>query len=422
LISEMNLVFLILSIAVLLLLTEKIPVALTAILVVVSLELTGVLTTGEAFSGFSNSTVILFASMFVVGRSIFKTGLASFLGKKIMQGVGKSVKRLTAAVSFLAAIMSAMLSNTGTTATLMPLVVGISNSANFSPRKLLMPLAFTTSLGGMMTVIGTPPNIIINGILEEYNLIPFGFLEFGKVGAIICILGILYLVFFFTKVCRLFPAQADQEDLQKRKEDLKEVDYDNKKMALSGGILLFILSIMIFGLVPLHLAAVIGAVLSILTGCISLEKAYRGIDWNTIFLFAGMLPLSIALEKTGGARMIADMVMNRFSDSSLFIVLSAVFMITLLLSQFISNTAAAALLAPIGLSIASGMGISPYPVMMTVAMAGSAAFLTPMGTPPNTMVFGEGNYRVIDYVVAGMPLVLITYIVTIIFVPLFFPA
>ncbi len=419
---EMNLVFYILLLAVLLLVSEVIPVALTAIIVVILLEITGILTTAEAFSGFSNSTVILFAAMFVVGKAVFKTGLASFLGKSILELVGNRLRSITAAISVISALMSALLSNTGTTATLMPLVGGISSSAGLPSSKLLMPMAFTTSLGGMMTVIGTPPNIIVNGILEEYGIEPFGFIEFGKVGAFICLAGIIYLVFFYDKISRLFPSQGEGKEQEVLESSEVKEERNVTKMWFSGLILFFVCLVMILDLIPLHLAAVIGAVLSVLTGCLSMQDAYRGIDWNTIFLFAGMLPLSLALEKTGGAELIADLVMNNIADSSLLIVLSAVFLITMLLSQFMSNTASAALLAPIGLSIASGMGISPYPVLMTVAMAGSAAFLTPMATPPNTMVFGEGGYRVLDYFIAGLPLIIISYLITVLMVPLFFPA
>lgn len=420
--SEMHVVFMILSIAIIMLLTEIVPVAITALLVVVSLEIGGILTTEEAFSGFSNSTVILFAAMFIVGRSIFKTGLALFLGRLILQQVGNNMRALSTAIGGLASLMSALLSNTGTTATLMPLVNGISCSAGFAPRKLLMPLALFTSLGGMMTVIGTPPNVIINGILQEFNLEPFGFLEFGKVGAIICVLGVSYLILFYEKIHDKFLSKESQDKCTKRESVEKDVEDNKKKMLISAFILVFIIMIMILDILPLHLAAVIGAILAVLTGCIPLEKAYQAIDWNTIFLFAGMLPLSLALEKTGGAKLIADSLMGRFADSSLWIVITLIFFITSILSQFISNTASAALLAPIALSVAQGMGISPYPLLMTVALSASAAFLTPMATPPNAMVFGEGDYRVLDYVIAGAPLVIISYLAIVIFVPVFFPA
>lgn len=415
LISETVLVLLVLSLSIIFLITELIPPAATAISAVLILEMTGVLTTAEAFSGFSNSTVILFGAMFVVGQSVFKSGLASFLGQVILQLVGQNLNRLLFSVTGLAAFMSALLSNTGTTATLMPLVSGISDVSRISRRRMMMPLAFATSLGGLLTVVGTPPNIIVNGILGEYGLEPFGFLEFGKVGIFICLLGLCYMVF----APKGFVLKGFTGVGEGKKEVMPEGR--GRDMWISGIILFFVVVIMISGLLPLHLAAVMGALLTVITGCLSLEDAIKGIDFKTIFLFAGMLPLSIAMEKSGAAQLLADTVVKTTGESSPMVLLMVIYLLTMGLSQFMSNTASAALMAPIGIAIALEVGISPYPVLMTVALSGSAAFLTPVATPPNAMVMGVGEYRVLDYLFFGLPLAGSSFVLTILLIPLFFP-
>lgn len=414
-ISETVLVLLVLFMAILLLITELIPPSATAISAVIILEMTGILTTAEAFSGFSNPTVILFGAMFVVGQSVFKSGLAAYLGQGILQLVGHNVKRLLFSVTFLASFMSALLSNTGTTATLMPLVSGISDVSKISRKRMMMPLAFATSLGGLLTVVGTPPNIIINGILGEYGLEPFGFLEFGKVGIFICLLGLLYMVF----LPEGFLFKGYTAVGEGKKDILPEGR--GQAMWISGAILFFVVIIMISGLLPLHIAAVIGAILTIITGSLSIENAIYGIDFKTIFLFAGMLPISIAMEKSGAAQLLADTVVRTTGESSPIILLMVIYLMTMALSQFMSNTASAALMAPISIAIALEVGISPYPILMTVALSGSAAFLTPVATPPNAMVMGIGEYRVLDYIFFGLPLAFISFIFTILLIPFFFP-
>lgn len=415
LISETGLVLLVLFIAIILLITELIPPSMTAIIAVIIFEMTGILTTAEAFSGFSNSTVILFGAMFVVGRSVFQSGLATFIGRGILKLVGHNVNHLLLSITGLASFMSALLSNTGTTATLMPLVSGISDVSRISRKRLMMPLAFATSLGGLLTVVGTPPNIIINGILGEYGLEPFGFLEFGKVGIFICIIGVLYMI--------LTPGGAALKGYTKVGEGKKAIIPEEKgrEMWISGSILFFVVVVMISGLLPLHLAAVLGAVLTVVTGCLSIEDAIKGIDFRTILLFAGMLPMSIAMEKSGAAKLIADTVVRTTGDASPIVLIAVIYLLTMALSQFMSNTASAALMAPIGIAISLEVGISPYPVMMTVALSGSSAFLTPVATPPNAMVMGIGEYSVLDYLFFGFPIALASFIISILLIPLFFP-
>ena len=196
------------------------------------------------------------------------------------------------------------------------------------------------------------------------------------------------------------------------------------KMWISGIILLGVVACMALGLknLPLHTAAVTGAILCVITGCLKEKEAYAGIDWVTIFLFAGMLSVASAMEKTGAGKMIADAVVSMMGDNPNPYVLTAVlFLISNVLTQFMSNTASAALLAPIGISIAQSVGADPKPVLMALGIAASMAFATPMATPPNTLVLGPGGFSFNDYVKVGVPMCLISLVACVIIIPIFWP-
>jgi sodium-dependent dicarboxylate transporter 2/3/5 len=195
-------------------------------------------------------------------------------------------------------------------------------------------------------------------------------------------------------------------------------------MWISGIILLGVVACMALGLknLPLHTAAVTGAILCVITGCLKEKEAYAGIDWVTIFLFAGMLSVATAMEKTGAGKMIADTVVSMMGDNPNPYVLTAVlFLISNVLTQFMSNTASAALLAPIGISIAQSVGADPKPVLMALGIAASMAFATPMATPPNTLVLGPGGFSFNDYVKVGVPMCLISLVASVIIIPIFWP-
>jgi di/tricarboxylate transporter len=165
-----------------------------------------------------------------------------------------------------------------------------------------------------------------------------------------------------------------------------------------------------------------GALFLVLTRCIGEKEAYKGIDWITIFLFAGMLPIAMAMDKSGAGKLVADWVVGQMGSSpSPYVVTAVLFVLSAGLTQFMSNTAATALLAPIAIGIAKGLGVSPHAVMMAVGIAASCAFATPVGTPPNTLVLGPGGYRFMDYVKAGTGLVVVCLLVSVIVIPIVWP-
>jgi len=194
---------------------------------------------------------------------------------------------------------------------------------------------------------------------------------------------------------------------------------------ISIGILLLAVVGMIFEKqigIKLHVTALIGALLVVVTGVMTDKQAYRAIDWTTIFLFAGMLPLAAAMAKTGAGKMIADVIIGIIGqDAGPYVLTGGLFFLSCALTQFMSNTASTTLLAPIGMAIAQGLGADPKAVLMAIAVAASCAFATPVGTPPNTLVFGPGNFRFMDYVKVGTPLIVICWILSVIILPMVWP-
>ncbi len=415
---------LVLGVVALLFITEAVPLAITAMGGAIAVGLLGIIPIKSVFSGLSNSTVVLFAGMFVIGAAMFYTGLAQKLGETVVRMTGKSENGLMFGTMLIAALLSSVTSNTGTTAALMPVILGICSAAKIPASRQLMPLAFGAGLGGIITLVGTPPNIIAAGALKAAGLRPFGFFEFAWIGIPLTIAGIIYMMFIGKHLLPKAELSADQEIEQ----EVEATSHNTTKMTISGVILLAVVAVMALNLkaVPLEVAAIIGAVLCVLTGCLKEKQAYSSIDWVTIFLFAGMMPIATAMDKSGAGKLIADAVVNMLGGSpSPLLVTAVLFILSAGLTQFMSNTAATALLAPIGISIAKGLGASPHAVLMAIAVAASCAFATPVGTPPNTLVLGPGGYKFMDYVKAGTGLVIVSLIVSLIVIPIvwpFFPA
>lgn len=420
----------VLAIAAFLFVTELIPLAVTSMAACTALGILGVLKSKEVYSGLSDTTVVLFGGMFVIGAAMFKTGLAQAIGEAVVRKAGTKETRLMSAVMLITIAISSVSSNTGTVACLMPVIIGMCQAANVSSSRQLMPLAIAANVGGTITMIGTPPNVIVTGALSAAGLPTFGFFEFAWIG-----IPLSVVVFLFTVTIGrlLLPKDKDvgtmdEEAVKAAKEEAGAGDdnapRDKKKMWISGLIMLGVVVCMALDIktLPLHTAAVTGAILCVITGCLKEKEAYAGIDWVTIFLFAGMLGVAGAMEKTGAGKLIADTVVGMVgSDPNPYILTAVLFLISNVLTQFMSNTAAAALLAPIGISIAESIGADPKPVLMAIGIAASMAYATPMATPPNTLVLGPGNFSFNDYVKIGVPLCLLSFVVCLIILPVVWP-
>ena len=418
--SPTTITLIFLAFAVVMFVTEKIPLGVTSMIVCIGLVITGVLNVNDAFSGFINSNVILFVAMFIVGGALFETGMANEIGSLVTK-FARSERGLIVAIMVIVGVMSGFLSNTGTAAVLIPVVIGIAAKSGYKRSRLLMPLVFAAAMGGNLSLIGAPGNMIAQSALEPLGL-SFGFFEYAIVGLPILIVGIL---FYATIGFRILPNHDTEEDDSIFDETQEFNSVPKWKKVLSLVILIATLVGMIFEEkigVKLCITGAVGALLLILTGVISEKDALKSIDLKTIFLFGGTLSLAKALEVTGAGELIADKVIGALGDhpSPVFFTL-VVFLLCCVMTNFMSNTATTALMAPICLSIAQGMGADPRAVLMACVIGGSCAYATPIGMPANTMVVGAGNYKFIDYVKSGLPLIVIATVISMIILPIAFP-
>lgn len=595
---------------------DKVRSDIVALSSMALLLVTNVLTPGEALAGFSNSAVVMMIGLFIVGGAVFQTGLAKIISGRLLKLAGTNEKKLFFLVMLVTSVVAAFVSNTGTVALLLPIILAMAKSAGTSPSKLMMPLAFASSMGGMLTLIGTPPNLIVDGYLRDNGKPGFGFFDFTLLGLICLAVGLLLLY----PLCKLFldkkneneeegedsslasllheyhindlvfrlqaleetsyldgrtvgeldvrknygvtilevrranrnmfstniqePVSVDTvfqhgdtlyvighrdkvdrfaadhhlavfedeeregkgkldfyeiglaevlvspesaminrslrkanfkerfgvnilavkrqgkyifddvldsnvkngdmllvhgkwkgiESMAKKNrewivigsptEDAESVALDHKA-PLAAAIMVAMVFFMVFadqiGVKPVA-TVIIAGLLMVLTRCVrSVDAAYKMIGWESIVLIAAMMPMSTALSKTGISAWVATSLVENLRDFGPIAALAGVYIVTSLLSTFISNSATAILVAPIAWAAAEQLGVSPTPFMMAAALSASACFATPICTPPNAMVMNAGHYNFMDYVKVGLPLQIIMGIVVILIVPLFFP-
>lgn len=388
-------------------------------IVCVGLVVTGVLEWQTAFAGFIDSNVILFVAMFIVGGALFETGMANKIGG-IVTHFAKTERQLIVAIMVIVGVMSGFLSNTGTAAILIPVVIGIAAKSEYSRSRLLMPLVFAAAMGGNLTLIGAPGNMIAQSGMEGIGL-KFGFFDYAKVGIPILIVGIIYFAFIGYKF--LPNKEGSDEGIFDETKDFSHVP--KWKQYLSLVILILTLLGMIFEEqlgIKLCVIGCVGALALMVTGVISEKDALASIDLKTIFLFGGTLSLAAALEQTGAGELIAEKVIGMLGDNpSPYVLTFVIFMLCCVMTNFMSNTATTALMVPIGISIAQGMGADPSAVLMACVIGGSCAYATPIGMPANTMVVTAGGYTFKDYAKAGVPMILVATVVSMILLPISYP-
>jgi di/tricarboxylate transporter len=619
---DMWIAFGILVAAIILFVTEWLRVDVVAIAVMVALMLTGLLTAQEAIAGFSNPAVLTIAALFIVGGGVMQTGLAAAIGERILKIAGSHPGRLTVVIMTAVALLSAVMSDTGTVAVLLPAIISLGVSAKISPSKLLIPLSYGSLLGGASTLIGTPPNIIVSDLLREQGWQPFLFFDYTPIGLVLFATCTLFMLFIGR---RLLPDYKPKQDVQRvetpeellslyrlpdnlfrlrvrrnsatvgktilesrlRQDygltvldilrpktnasnpkdsllgtnsaqsafasispspdatmlsgdilivqarpndvshaaaalnlgvqptqsqddaslissevgiaeillpprsslvgkslvdvqfgtvyrltvlgihrpgseeslDLKEtelrfgdtllvqgpwkniLDLRDKrrdfvvmgqpeqvlsaparaKAPLAMLVLIGMLVVMITDLMPLATASMLAALVMILTGCLSIDEAYDAVDWKSIVLIAGMLPMATALEKVGLVDLAAQGFTQGLGNFGPMLVLGGFFLLTSIFTQVLSNTATTVLIAPIALATAIQLGVQPYAFLMGVAIAASMAFASPVASPANTLVMGAGHYRFSDYLKVGLPLIFISLLVAMLALPLIFP-
>ncbi|MDD7371289.1 MAG: SLC13 family permease [Firmicutes bacterium] len=382
--SQTTITLLFLAFTIISFILEKIPLGLTATICALGLTLTGVLDASTTFAQYVNSNVILCIGMFVVGQALFETGMANKIGG-IVTKFARTERTLIIAIMVIVGIMSGFLSNTGTAAVLIPVVCGIADESGYSRSRLLMPLVFAAALGGNLSIIGAPGNLMGVNALQEMGL-STSFFMYAPVGVPMLVLGIIYFVFLGY---RFLPngnsASGVAAEAQK--------DFSNVpkwKQVISLVVLIVVIMAMIFEVeigISIQVSACIGAVFLVLTGVLSEKEALQSIDLKVVLLFGGSLSLAKALDITGAGNLIADKIVGLLgANPNPIVLLLVIFIVTCALTNFMSNTATTALMIPIAVSLANNLGADPRAVVIATVIAGSCAYATPIGMPANTMV------------------------------------
>ena len=598
-----------LAIAVVLFATGKVRMDAIALMVIVAFVLSGTLTLNEAFSGFSDPNVILIAALFIIGDGLVRTGVATKMGAWLVSVAGNSETKMLIYLMLTVAGLGAFMSSTGVVAIFIPVVLSVSARMNTSPSRLMMPLSFAGLISGMMTLVATPPNLVVNSELLREGLHGFSFFSVTPIGLVVLILGIVYMLavrfmlktdngdsardgrkrstfrdlireYHLTGRARRLAIRPGSPMIGQRLDDLKlrerycanvigverwrrfrrvivnvngvsefrardvllidmsasDVDLrqfcgeqmlepmvlrgeyfadqaldvgmaevalipdseligktvreiafrtrfglnivgmkrDGKAMDGSvvdeplqlGDILLVVgnwrqiallakrgrdfvvlnmpvevddaspahsqaphaifclvlmVALMLTDEIPNPIAAIIACLLMGKFRCINAESAYKAIHWPSIILIVGMMPFALALQKTGGVDLVVKGLMDVAGGEGPYLMLGCLFMMCAAIGLFISNTATAVLMAPIALAAAKSMGVSPYPFAMVVAMAASAAFMTPVSSPVNTLVLGPGKYSFSDFVKIGVPFTILVMVVCVLLIPVLFP-
>ena len=417
--SQTTITLLFLAFAIVSFILEKIPLGLTASICALGLTLTGILDVSTTFSQYVNSNVILCVGMFVVGQALFETGMANKIGGLVTR-FAKTEKTLIIAIMVIAGVMSGFLSNTGTAAVLIPVVCGIADESGYSRSHLLMPLVFAAALGGNLSIIGAPGNLMGVNALQEMG-IKTSFFMYAPIGIPMLLIGILYFVCFGYK---LLP-QNQNEAAQNLEEQKDFSNVPKWKQIISLVVLIVVIFAMIFEEligISIQLSACLGALFLVLTGVLTEKEALNSIDLKVVLLFGGSLSLAKALDVTGAGSMIADKIVGLLgSNPNPILLLLVIFLVTCVLTNFMSNTATTALMVPICVSIANRMGADPSAVLMACVIGGSCAYATPIGMPANTMVVTAGGYTFKDYAKAGIPLILVATVVSMILLPVLYP-
>ena len=417
--SQTTITLLFLAFAIVRFILEKIPLGLTASICALGLTLTGILDVSTTFSQYVNSNVILCVGMFVVGQALFETGMANKIGGLVTR-FAKTEKTLIIAIMVIAGVMSGFLSNTGTAAVLIPVVCGIADESGYSRSHLLMPLVFAAALGGNLSIIGAPGNLMGVNALQEMG-IKTSFFMYAPIGIPMLLIGILYFVCFGYKLL----SQNQNEAAQNLEEQKDFSNVPKWKQIISLVVLIVVIFAMIFEEligISIQLSACLGALFLVLTGVLTEKEALNSIDLKVVLLFGGSLSLAKALDVTGAGSMIADKIVGLLgSNPNPILLLLVIFLVTCVLTNFMSNTATTALMIPIAVSLANSLGADPRSVVIATVIAGSCAYATPIGMPANTMVVGLGGYKFKDYVKSGLPLILVSFAICMILLPILFP-
>ncbi|HBX2567484.1 TPA: SLC13/DASS family transporter, partial [Klebsiella pneumoniae] len=385
------------------------------------LYFSGVIGVKDIFASIVNENVILIIAMCVLGAAFFKTGLA-WQSSKILLKYAKTERSLSVLIFMISGVMSAFVSNSGTVAVLIPIVLGIAGTSQIKPIKLLMPLVFGATIGADISIIGSPGNLIAKNTIETFSKgnLSVPFFEYAKIGIPLMIACALLLFFFGS---RLIPDRDghEQSDVQM---DYSHIPEWHKLLTL----IVFVLAILgmvatdyVKFLPPIHIIACCAAIVLVLTGVLNQKETFNSFETLTVFMLAFMMPLGAALNSTGAGEMIARAVISVTGNSGVIVIMASLWILTWALTQVMSNTAACTLLCPVGWTIAQSIGADPRAVVIAIFIASSVAVCTPMAIPANSMIIGPGNVKFKDFLKPGLAISFVCFIVSMILLPVFYP-
>ena len=366
----------ILIITIILFIWEPIPIIVTAIGASIAYAYTGIIEVGDIFTGYNSDTIVLLAGMMVIGSSLFHAGITDMIGEKMIKITGKSERNIILATLIVSCTISSVCSNIGVMTAMAPLVTAMCLAAGIGPSKALLALLFGAQFGGFVTLVGVGSNATANSVMEQMGINPFGFFSITPFGIGVCVLGTLYFTFVgrkFIPDTGYVPefAQTDRKPLDKRKAVIAVVT------------LLCVLVVIAVSPdnIPMHVAAVVGALVIVGTKCMTVQEAIKAIDWNCMLLVGSLTAISTGVTNSGLGDAVAQGILNILGDNpSTFMITTVIFFAAALLTQVMSNIPCIMLFLPIGISIANTIGVSPYPVAMTITWPARPP--TPPPSPP----------------------------------------
>jgi len=409
----------IIGVALVLYITEWIPIATTSVLACLALVMFGVLTGGQAFGGFANDMVFLIIGMVVVGNALFETGAAQTAGRGILKIVGGNEKLAVVILILIAIIPAAFLSNTAAAAMMLPVAVTAISASNgkFRKKRMYMVIGIAAVTSGGLTMVGSTPQLMAQTSMANHGFDTFGFFDIALLGAPIILLLLLYYLTIGHKI--LDKMGEDPKEEHKRVVNPQALSTPSPiKMWIVVAVLIFCIVGFITQLWTLGTVALLGAAVCIVTKCITQKRVFETMDWNTVVIIGGSLGLSAGLNYSGAGQMIAEGAVGLLgADASPWLVVSLLALIAVLLGNFMSATATAALLIPISISIALQMGIDVHAVVMAVVVSCNISYATPVSTPPMTMTLSAG-YKFTDYIKFGGLFNLLAYLLVVALFPL----
>ena len=415
--SQMAIALIILAVMIILFITEPVPIVVTAIAASIAYAYTGIIEVGDIFSGYNSTTIVLLCGMMIVGSSLFHTGITDIIGQKMVQITGKRERNIILVTLIVSCLLSAICSNIGVMTAMAPLVTAMCLSAGVGPSKALLGLLFGAQFGGFITLVGVGSNASAANAMAELGLTPFGFFGITPYGIGVSIVGTLFFTFVAT---RFLPDTGYVPEFAKA----EKKEFNKTKAAIAAVTMAAVLVVIAMSpkAVPMHVAAVVGALVIVGTKCMTVKEAIAAVDWNCMMLVGSLTAISTGFKNSGAGDAVANLIIKLLGEHpSTFMITTLIFFASAFLTQVMSNIPTILLFMPIGVSIAEKIGVSPYPICMIITLAGAASYATPFAAPQNMIAVGWTQYKFIDFIKVGIPMVLLTYLVIIAVTPFYLP-